>query len=175
MATHSSILAWKIPWTEEPRGLQSMRSQKSWTLLSNFILGQLLSFCLPLLCQHEGRVLAGVLLHSFTSLWRPGAAQDISRTGQRAPATIQVVFLKGLQSHCLWVFAICGLFHLNTLDSPSSIPLLSSPGAFRALGRSGHPPLWIARVKACELHYPLPAHHYPPTSWLLSDPEALCV
>ena len=28
MATHSSILAWEIPWTEEPDGLQSMRSQK---------------------------------------------------------------------------------------------------------------------------------------------------
>ena len=28
MATHSSILAWKIPWTEEPRGLQSMGSQR---------------------------------------------------------------------------------------------------------------------------------------------------
>ena len=27
MATHSSILAWKITWTEEPGGLQSMRSQ----------------------------------------------------------------------------------------------------------------------------------------------------
>ena len=26
MATHSSILAWKIPWTEEPGGLQSMGS-----------------------------------------------------------------------------------------------------------------------------------------------------
>ena len=25
MATHSSILAWKIPWTEEPGGLQSLR------------------------------------------------------------------------------------------------------------------------------------------------------
>ena len=25
MATHSSILAWEIPWTEEPGGLQSMR------------------------------------------------------------------------------------------------------------------------------------------------------
>ena len=25
MATHSSILAWRIPWTEEPGGLQSMR------------------------------------------------------------------------------------------------------------------------------------------------------
>ena len=24
MATHSSILAWRIPWTEEPHGLQSM-------------------------------------------------------------------------------------------------------------------------------------------------------
>ena len=28
MAPHSSILAWKIPWTEEPRGLQSMGSQR---------------------------------------------------------------------------------------------------------------------------------------------------
>ena len=30
MATHSSILAWKLPWTEEPSVLQSMESQ-SWT------------------------------------------------------------------------------------------------------------------------------------------------
>ena len=28
MATHSSILAWKIPWMEEPGGLQSMGSQR---------------------------------------------------------------------------------------------------------------------------------------------------
>ena len=28
MATHSSILAWKIPWTEEPGGLQSMLLQR---------------------------------------------------------------------------------------------------------------------------------------------------
>ena len=34
MATHSSILAWRIPWTEEPGGLQSMGSQ-SWTRLSD--------------------------------------------------------------------------------------------------------------------------------------------
>ena len=27
MATHSSTLAWRIPWTEEPGGLQSMGSQ----------------------------------------------------------------------------------------------------------------------------------------------------
>ena len=29
MTTHSSILAWRIPWTEEPAGLQSMGSQES--------------------------------------------------------------------------------------------------------------------------------------------------
>ena len=34
MATHSSILAWSIPWTEEPGGLQSMGSQ-SQTRLSD--------------------------------------------------------------------------------------------------------------------------------------------
>ena len=28
MATHSSILAWEIPWTEEPGGLQPMGSQR---------------------------------------------------------------------------------------------------------------------------------------------------
>ena len=28
MATHSSILAWEMPWTEEPGGLQSMGSQR---------------------------------------------------------------------------------------------------------------------------------------------------
>ena len=34
MTTHSSILAWKIPWIEEPGGLQFMGSQ-SWTRLSH--------------------------------------------------------------------------------------------------------------------------------------------
>ena len=32
-ATHSSTLAWRIPWTEEPGGLQSMGLQKSRTRL----------------------------------------------------------------------------------------------------------------------------------------------
>ena len=29
MATHSSILAWRIPWTEKPGGLESMGSQRA--------------------------------------------------------------------------------------------------------------------------------------------------
>ena len=36
MATHSSILAWKIPWMEEPGRLQSMVSQ-SWTRLNDLM------------------------------------------------------------------------------------------------------------------------------------------
>ena len=34
MADNSIVLAWKIPWTEKPGGLQSMGSQKSQTQLS---------------------------------------------------------------------------------------------------------------------------------------------
>ena len=34
-ATHSSILAWEIPWTEEPGELQRMGLQKSWKQLSD--------------------------------------------------------------------------------------------------------------------------------------------
>ena len=38
MATHSSILTWRIPWTEEPAGLQSIGSQRighDWSDLAN--------------------------------------------------------------------------------------------------------------------------------------------
>ena len=39
MATHSSVLAWRIPWTEEPGGLQSMGSQSrtGWKQLSRHV------------------------------------------------------------------------------------------------------------------------------------------
>ena len=54
-ATHSSILAWRIPWTEEPGGLQSMGSQRagqveilltplSWYLLMSSASCQLITF-----------------------------------------------------------------------------------------------------------------------------------
>ena len=59
MATHSSILAWKIPWMEEPGRLQSMGSQKSRTRLSDltftFIIKQIRHFYLKIKywwCSH---------------------------------------------------------------------------------------------------------------------------
>ena len=36
MVAHSNILAWRIPWTEDPGGLQSMGVKKIQTRLSNF-------------------------------------------------------------------------------------------------------------------------------------------
>ena len=39
MAAHSSIVAWKIPWTEEPGRLQSMRSQRVDSLEKTLLLG----------------------------------------------------------------------------------------------------------------------------------------
>ena len=49
MATHSSILAWKIPWTEEPGGLQSMGVTKSWTRPSDLTAA---SACKSLSLEH---------------------------------------------------------------------------------------------------------------------------
>ena len=49
MATHSSILAWRIPWTEEPGGLQSVGSQKvghNWA--TNTFTFLVLIFCIAL-------------------------------------------------------------------------------------------------------------------------------
>ena len=45
MATHSSILAWEIPWTEEPGGLQSMGSQRVRYSLATQQQQQLVSTC----------------------------------------------------------------------------------------------------------------------------------
>ena len=45
MATHSSVLAWRIPGTEESSGLQSMGSQKSQTQLNNSLLEMALVTC----------------------------------------------------------------------------------------------------------------------------------
>ena len=66
MASYSSTLAWKIPWAEEPGGLQSMGSWvKSWTRLSDFTL--------PF---HFHALEKEIAPHSSTLAWRiPGMAE----------------------------------------------------------------------------------------------------
>ena len=52
MAAHSSILAWKTPWTEEPGGLQSMGSQRVRHDCSDLALSGLQNFVCILHIQH---------------------------------------------------------------------------------------------------------------------------
>ena len=49
MSIHSSILAWRIPWTEEPGGLQSTGVAKSWTRLKQLSIQACIHMLLKLL------------------------------------------------------------------------------------------------------------------------------
>ena len=60
MAAHSSVLAWRIPWTEEPGGLQSTESQ-SWTQLRDY-------HCIPRKCP-PGMKLKGPWLDSDLGIY----------------------------------------------------------------------------------------------------------
>ena len=51
VATHSSISAWEIPWTEEPGKLQSMGSQKSWTRLLDQTTNSMLALNFKRICD----------------------------------------------------------------------------------------------------------------------------
>ena len=65
MAPHSSTLAWKIPWMEEPGRLQSMGVSKNQTRLSNFTF----TFHFPALEKE-------MATHSSVLAWRtPGTAE----------------------------------------------------------------------------------------------------
>ena len=82
MATHSSILAWRIPWVEEPGGLQSMGSQRvghdwatSLSLWTHMLLGSIsttfeknIHLCI-FACTGSSLPHAGLL-----ELWRVGSS-----------------------------------------------------------------------------------------------------
>ena len=65
MASHSSTLAWEIPWTEEPGRLQSLGASKSWTRRSD------LTFTF-----HFHALEKEMATHSSVLAWRiPGMAE----------------------------------------------------------------------------------------------------
>ena len=82
MATNSSVLAWRIPWTEEPGGLQCMKSQKSRTQLSDYTTTtyQIMSSAnIVLLFSFQ----AGYLLLQSLALART-SSPVLNRSGERA-------------------------------------------------------------------------------------------
>ena len=77
MAPHSSTLAWKIPWTEEPGGLQSMGSQRADTTgrltLSHSLLALILNGICVCMLSHVEKAMA---THSSILAWRiPGTEE----------------------------------------------------------------------------------------------------
>ena len=70
MATHSSVLAWRTPWTEEPGGLQSSGSQ-SQTRLKQLSMHACKEICVVLL---EGE---GGGPHKYNPEGRDGISQDL--------------------------------------------------------------------------------------------------
>ena len=74
MATHSSILAWRIPWAEEPGGLQSIGSQKGWTRINNLACMHKILFYSIILLYHMSKSL--IFMQSYTegtiSIYRRG-------------------------------------------------------------------------------------------------------
>ena len=70
MATQSSILAWRIPWAEEPGGLQSMRSQ-SRTRLSDLACTRLFKSPISKYSHVAGRVPTYVFLGDNSAPWLP--------------------------------------------------------------------------------------------------------
>ena len=91
MATHASILTWRISWTEEPGGLQFIGSQKSWTQLkwlsTHALEAQKLRICLQ--CRRPGfnpwvrKIFWRMATHSSILVWRiprteePGGLQSV--------------------------------------------------------------------------------------------------
>ena len=100
MAIHSSTIAWKIPWTEEPGRLQSMGSQRvgpDWATslsLSEFITSTFTSSCICELCVC---MLSHVQL--FVTLWTVACQAPCSwnspgnNTGVGCHALLQGIFL----------------------------------------------------------------------------------
>ena len=87
MATHSSILAWEIPWTEELGGLQSMESQKSQRWLSNqTATASLYCVCCCVCFRKLGSIPSFNPLKPEASLTSPVVtAKNVSRHSQMSP------------------------------------------------------------------------------------------
>ena len=151
MATHSSTLAWKVPWTEEPGGLQSMGLQRvghDWSNLAHLSPPLTFGKHWPVLSEKA------VAPHSSTSAWKipwmeaPGSLQSMGllRVGHDWATSLSLftfmhwrrkwqptpVFLPGeSQGREAWLAAIYGVAQsrtrlkwLSSSSSSSSRPVL---------------------------------------------------
>ena len=159
MATHSSIRDWRIPWTEEPDGLQSMGSQ-SQTRLKQFSMHAFSSI------TQQDKVRATSSLHSnwvkhpsATLLTCPRGSQATSPVGGRGAATGQPgtqYLLISLPSVFSYLFLIGGKLIYNVVwvsaihqhESTTGIHMSPPSEASLPPPTSSHPapPSWLRAV-----------------------------
>ena len=98
MATHSSILAWRIPWTEEPSGLQSMGSQRvrhDWATSIQFNSIHMLVWA-RLACESPG-----VFGRGMGQLW-PAAGSGALNTTVHAEVLLKEVAITFITTSIVW-------------------------------------------------------------------------
>ena len=139
MAPHSSTLAWKIPWTEEPGGLQSMGSRRAghdWATSLSLHFHAL---------EKEMAIHSSVLASRIPGMGETGGlpsmgshrvGHDWSNTAAAAVEHSLALTFFGVRTktdlfqfcgHC-WVFRICWHIECSTLTAPSFRILKSSAG-----------------------------------------------
>ena len=100
MATHSCILAWEIPWTEDPGGLQSMRLQKSGTRLSDWTTAK----CLSHTSRVTHRIRSSYQLMEFLVrlFWARGPVDTVEEWvgNEKSRGWISDLTVSGSQSGC---------------------------------------------------------------------------
>ena len=104
MATHSSILVWRIPWTDEPGGLQCwVHGVAEWDMT-------------------EGLTLSHFHFHMMTIILKSLKYLEIYQTGNGNP--LQCSCLENPRNHRAWWAAVCGVTQSRTrlkrLSSSSS-------------------------------------------------------
>ena len=98
IATHSSLLAWEVPQTEQPSGLQPMGSQKRHNLATQqHLLGKVLFLCRGLITSHVPRGQPGPWC-AGNLLLRTAISRVSCPPHRNLKVTTQVVFLVYLSS-----------------------------------------------------------------------------
>ena len=150
MATHSGILAWRIPWTEDPGGLQSMGSQgdtPEWLTLSALLLVFQAGGHSPVIWGHSNLTSPGLSLHST------GAGNLWSRPERE------------LLTELVWAGQPSWAWPCHCSPSPPSIKV----GGSGRLPPSPNPRKWLASSLLLQSHppptIPLPRIHLWASLW----------